>query len=150
MRKLFGSAFTCVLAVALLVVGSPAANAFGSEVLGCAFDSGAWTAGSCEGGGDQGVIYNVQFSAHNLSGTYSMKWTVTNQGGNLLPQCTTGSWNCIESGCTSTSTTCTVATKAQPLYPFTFTASLKLTQSGQTRTIAAGARVDPYCSGGLC
>ncbi|MDQ1739629.1 MAG: hypothetical protein QOE53_1281, partial [Pseudonocardiales bacterium] len=34
MRKLFRLAFTFVLAVALLVPGAPAANAFGGELLG--------------------------------------------------------------------------------------------------------------------
>jgi hypothetical protein len=150
MRRIFKLAFTCVIALTLLILGNPAANAFGSEVLGCAFGSSAWTAGACEGGGDQGVIYNVQFSAHNLSGTYSMQWTVKNEATLITAQCSTGSWNCIQSGCTSTSATCTIATKAQPLYSHRLSASLQLTQSGQTRTINAVATVDPYCSGGVC
>jgi hypothetical protein len=143
MRKVLSLVSACVLAVALLVVTSPAANAFGSEVLGCAFDSGTWIANSCEGGGDQGQILHVQFSPHNLSGTYSKRWTVYNEGGTpVTASCSTGALLCIESGCTSTSTICTVETKSGLNGTHQFSAQLQLTQSGNTRTIAATAFVD--------
>jgi len=143
MRKLFGLVVGCVLAVALLVVGSPAANAFGSEVLGCAFDSGAWTANSCSGGGDQGVVYQIHFSASNLSGTYSRHWTVYQyQAG--MPQFP--GVVITPTSCTSTSTTCTVSLKSNALQSKTISADLQSTQSGQTRDIWAYATVYAWCS----
>jgi hypothetical protein len=153
MRKLFGLAFSCVLAVALLVLGSPAANAFGSEVLGCAFvsDGLSWTANSCAGGGGEShVINHIQYSPHNLSGTYSMHWTAGDSVGNpITATCSTGILPCIESGCTSTSTTCAIETNT-PAQAKTYTASLQLTQFGQTRTIRASATVEAACRVGYC
>ncbi|HST48219.1 hypothetical protein [Jatrophihabitans sp.] len=130
--------------MALLVVGSPAANAFGSEVLGCSFDSGAWTANSCAGGGEQGVVYQIHFSAHNLSGTYSKRWTVYQyQAGMSQPP---PGVVITPTTCTSTSTTCTVSLKSNAFQTKTISADLQLTQSGQTRDIWAYATVYPVCS----
>jgi hypothetical protein len=82
-----------VLAVTCFLVRSPAANAFGAEVLGCSWNGGAWIANDC-GYGDG----DVTFSAHNLSGSHSY-----------------------------------------PLHDKLITASLRPTQSGQSRTVTATA-----------
>jgi hypothetical protein len=143
MGRLWTSIFTPLLALAVFLLGSPAAHAFGSEVLGCAFDSAAWTANSCEGGGDSSV-YNtaIHFSPHNLSGTYTKRWTVTNQSGGAVPNCSSSiTFNCISSGCTTT-TVCDLLVHSNIQHTNTYYASLRLTQSGQTRTITASALVD--------
>ncbi|HJQ01026.1 MAG TPA: hypothetical protein VJ851_05460 [Jatrophihabitans sp.] len=129
MRRFWTLLLTPVLAVAFFMVGSPAANAFGAEVLGCSWNSGPWIANNC--GGSDGLL---TFSAHNLSGTYSYSWTLTG-----YPSLT------IVSGCTATSSTCTVDTGDGALRDHTLTASLTLTQSGQSRTITAKATV--YANG---
>jgi hypothetical protein len=72
MRKLLTAVSALVAALAFFVVGSPSANAFGSEVLGC--DAGlGWTANSCSDLGSQpnGTVIIVDFSAANTSGTYT-------------------------------------------------------------------------------
>lgn len=48
MRRLWAAALALVSALAFLVVGSPPASAFGSEVLGCSIDFTSWTANSCD------------------------------------------------------------------------------------------------------
>jgi hypothetical protein len=125
MRRFWTLLLTPVLALAFFMVASPNANAFGAEVLGCSWGSGPWIANNC-GGGD----YTLTFSAHNLSGTYSYSWTLTGS-----------STTTITSGCTATSSTCTV--NADPLgrQDQTLTASLTLTQSGRSRTITAQATI---------
>jgi len=136
MRKLYAAAVALLVALACFIVASPPASAFGSEVLGCSFDSSAWTANSCEDGGD-GLPHVVHFSAHNLSGTYTMSWTAS------VSNCSsTLTINCVSAGCTSTSTTCDLKVHDGHAIK-TFTVNLKLTQSGQTRTISASAVVDP-------
>ncbi|HST48728.1 hypothetical protein [Jatrophihabitans sp.] len=129
MRRFWTAALALLSALALLVVGSPAANAFGSEVLGCSFDGGTWTANTCDGGGD-GAYHNITFAAHNLSGTYTTSWTVT-FGTTVL------STNC------NGATTCTIRVKGSSIEgrDRTYWANLKLTQAGQTRTISASALV---------
>jgi hypothetical protein len=124
MRRFWTLLLTPVLTLAFFVLGSPAANAFGSEVLGCDWGTG-WVANNC--GGGNGL---VTFSAHNLSGTYSYSWTLTGYGATN-----------ISSGCTATSSTCTVNTGNGGLNDRTLTASLTLTQSGRSRTITAQATV---------
>jgi hypothetical protein len=140
MRKLCTAALALFSALAFLSVGSPSANAFGSEVLGCSFDSGAWTANSCFGGDNPGVIEQLYFVPHNLSGSYTMSWTVTNKFGAAVGNCGSGGTNCISAGCTSTSISCYLSTSTG-INDKTFTATLTLTQSGQTRTISATATV---------
>jgi len=141
MRKLWTGALTALLTLAFFVVGTPAAQAFGGEVLGCGYYGSTWTANQCSGigGGDE------KFSAHYLSGTYSYQWTLTYSSGTPItsscsPLTTTP---CIQSGCTSTSSTCTILTQ-DALQTKTYVATLRLTQSGQSRTIQASAVVTPY------
>ena len=110
----------------------------GNEILGCAFDSSAWTANSCALSGTLGDIDVAHFVPHNLSGSYTMSWTVTGPSG-ALSNCSTG-YNCISAGCTSTSTTCDITVRTG-LNDHTYTATLKLTQSGVTKTISASAIV---------
>lgn len=124
-----------VLALAFFVVGTPAANAFGTEVLGCKYGSASWTANSCSGAFDL-----VTFSPSNLSGSYSYGWTLTQNGNTVTNICGSGAYGtCISSGCTSTSSTCTVDIQGTLHYTTTVVASLVLTQSGQSRTIQASA-----------
>jgi hypothetical protein len=139
MRRLWAAALTPVLGLAFLVMGSGPANAFGSEVLGCAFQGSTWTASSCAG------YDSATFSVHNLSGTYSYAWTFTIGGLNWAPKSCGSSSPCVQSGCTTTSSTCTV--NDWPLHDQTITATVRLTQSGQSRTIQASALYysDPPC-----
>jgi hypothetical protein len=147
-RKLWMALCTSVLTVACFLIGSPAAQALGSEVLGCSFDSGAWYANTCEGGGVIGVNNALHFSPHNMSGTYSMTWTVTNSSGSAVPNCSsTQTINCISSGCTVTSTTCNLVVHSFKASDTFYTASLKLVQSGLTRTITATAIVNQTAGG---
>ena len=139
-----------VLALAFLVIGNPAAHAFGSEVLGCAFDNGAWYANSCTGP-DADIVTVIHFSPHNLSGTYSYKWTITAPSGSTLTtKCSSNTLPCIAGGCTTTSTTCDVKTAPNARYEKTFWANLQLTQSGQTRSIRASAVVNANCPDLMC
>jgi hypothetical protein len=150
MRKLWAVILTPVLALAFFIVGNPAANAFGSEVLGCVVQSSStWTANSCYGGGGRLDNLGIQYSPHNLSGTYSKQWTVTDPSGATItsPCSSTQPSYCISSGCTTSSTTCNIVGKVGSS-DRRFTATLRLTQSGLTRTIQAVAVIfgDPLCS----
>ena len=151
MRKLWASALTPVLALAFHVIGSPAAhafgspaaNAFGNEVLGCSVNTAAWTANYCEGGGDPGY-YVVHFSPRNLSGAYSTRWTVIGPAGTAITgNCSTTTYPCISSGCTVSSLTCDIRDTSGYVNK-TYTASLRLTQSGLTRTIKAQGLIGGY------
>jgi hypothetical protein len=124
MRRFWTLLLTPVLTLAFFMAGSPAANAFGAEVLGCSWGSGPWIANDC-GGGD-GL---VTFSAHYLSGSYSYSWTL-NRSVTII------------SGCNATSSTCTVDPPVLGLKPGLLRATLTLTQSGQSRTISAVAELD--------
>lgn len=147
MRKLWAAVLTPVLALAFLVVGSPAAHAFGSEVLGCAVNPvtttyNSWTANYCEGGGDPGYFV-IRYSPQNLSGTYSTSWTVTGPTGAALGTCGTTATPCIRSGCTVSSITCEVK-DSSGYSNKAFTATLSLTQSGLTRTVQAQGVIDGH------
>jgi hypothetical protein len=145
MRKLWAAVVTPLLALSFLVIGSPAANAFGSEVLGCAVDTAVWTANSC--GGSDGALSMIHYSPQNLSGAYSKSWTVTGPGSTAITgSCSTKAAPCIYTGCTSSSTTCDVQVRSGTV-DRTFIASLRLTQSGLTRTIQAQAVI--YATGCL-
>jgi hypothetical protein len=133
MRKLWTLLLTPILVLAFCLVSAPNANAFGSEVLGCDWGTG-WVANNC--GGGSGTLV---FSAHNLSGSYSYSWTIKNDLGNSYGPCT-GATPCITSGCTATSSTCTLAAEG-PLHDRVVTATLTLTQSGLSRTITAQATI---------
>ena len=139
MHKLWAAALALLSALAFLIVGSPPASAFGTEVLGCSIDSGAWYANSCEGGGD-GAAHTIYFSPHNLSGSYTTSWTVT-KNGNAMSNCGSSGSDCISAGCTSGALVCYI-NAFSGLHDKTFAATLKLTQSGQTRTISASALID--------
>jgi hypothetical protein len=133
MRRFWSLLLTPVLTVAFFLAGSPAANAFGSEVLGCAWNARAWTANNCGYG-----TGTITFSPVNLSGSYSYSWTVTYGGSVVTTPCSSGIEPCILSGCTATSSSCAVyADNPYPLKDRVITASLQLTQSGQSRTITA-------------
>jgi hypothetical protein len=134
-------------ALAFLVVGSGPANAFGGEVLGCSVNWGGptWTANSCGGGGSPDGKYLITYAVHNLSGTYSYNWTVTApSGGTVTTPCPVTGGPCVYSGCTATSSTCTVQV-GEGIKPKTFTATLVLTQSGQSRTLTAQASIPGAC-----
>jgi hypothetical protein len=141
MRKAWAAALAPLLAIAFMLLGTGPANAFGSEVLGCSVDSATWTASTCGGGGSLGDTDWITYSPHNLSGTYSYKWTITNSAGTAITaSCSTTTGPCIYGGCTATQSTCTVqATTGKN--DKTFTATLVLTQSGLSRTIKATATI---------
>jgi hypothetical protein len=151
MRKILVVAFAHVLALAFLVVGSVPARAFGSEVLGCTVSNSTtgWTANSCTGDTDVPAPV-IHFSPQNLSGSYSMSWTLTGgttTTGAITANCSsTVTTNCINGGCTATSTTCDVKGQGGRSNR-TYTASLRLTQSGLSRTIQAQALLygSPCC-----
>jgi hypothetical protein len=150
MRGSWALVLAPLLAVGFLTVASGPANAFGSEVLGCGVDGG-WTAHFCEGGGSTefGELYSITFAAHNLSGTYSYAWTIQkNTYTSITTPCSsTTTYNCIESGCTATSSTCVVGARQGGLSAQVFAATLRLTQSGQSTTIDASAQIDGLDSG---
>jgi hypothetical protein len=144
MRKFWTLVLAPVLALAFFVLGTPSAQAFGSEVLGCGSSpTYTWTANACDAG--DGIVL---FSPHNLSGSYSYRWTITQWDGSVLTSSCNGStYPCISSGCTTTSSTCYIETRRIIRYDRTVTASLRLTQSGQSRTIQATATIGHE---GLC
>lgn len=142
MRKIWAAALALVSALAVLIVGNPPANAFGSEVLGCSLGYG-WTANSCSSyaGLEYGHPVFANFSAQNLSGTYAMSWTITTGTGAVVTQsCTAYNSLCIQSGCTASSSACQIKWSVGS-QDRTLTAALTLTQSGQTRTVTARATI---------
>jgi hypothetical protein len=143
MRRLWAAVLVPVLALAVFILGNPAANAFGSEVLGCAVNSTAWTANTCSG--DSYGAATIHYSPQGLSGTYSKRWTVTTpSGGTITANCSsTLTASCISSGCTLSSTTCDIKVPVRPYIDAPWTDTLRLTQSGLTRTIQAQAYVYP-------
>jgi len=149
MRRLWAMILAPVLALACFIMGSPAANAFGSEVLGCAVQSAPWTANSCSGGGGNLDNLPIYYSVHTLSGSYSMQWTITDPSGSTITKAcsSTVASFCISSGCTASSATCNIVGKVGSS-DRKFTALLRLTQSGRTRNIQAVATIwgDPPCS----
>lgn len=159
MRKLWALALTHVLALAFFVLGSAPAHAFGSEVLGCQVSQAGlpaptWTANSCGIGRTSDDYYWITYSPHNLSGTYSYQWTLSRLGGTgtITTTCTTSPTSaCIDSGCTTTSSIC-VLKVLNPPSDRTYVASLRLTQSGLSRTIQAQALItgDPVTCLSVC
>jgi hypothetical protein len=156
MRKLLTAVSALIAALAFFVVGSPSANAFGSEVLGCDV-GGFWSANSCASSGTQTTytVLLVNFTPHNTSGTYTTAWSVTNQksGAAVTQSCNTTYSNnpCIAgtNSCTSGSMTCTIAVLVG-INDKAFTAALTLTQSGRTRTITATATIYAGSNGTGC
>jgi len=144
MRRLWTLILTPVLALGLLLFQAPAASAFGTEVLGCAFgvySDADWTANSCEGSGAGGTTETVYFWPHNMSGSYTWNWTVTKQNGTALPDCS----GILRSNCILDCATidgCEIRVRFSTLQSSTVIVKLQLTQSGQTRTISAKALVD--------
>jgi hypothetical protein len=142
MRKLLAGACALIVTLALLITGAPSANAFGTEVLGCSVNY-SWTANSCSSNAALGyntTVY-INFSPHNLSGTYATSWTITTGSGATVTQnCTAYNTLCIASGCTASSLACQIRWSVG-FQDRTLTAALKLTQSGQTRTVTAQATI---------
>ena len=61
MRRFWTLLLSPVLALAFFLAGSPAANAFGTEVLGCSWNGGTWIGNNCGYGGGQ-----LAFSAQSV------------------------------------------------------------------------------------
>ena len=144
MRRFWITTLVTALVGLFLAFTAPSANAFGSEVLGCGFGSNpTWTANQC--GGNDGAFW-VTFSPHYLSGSYSYHWSITDGYGAPITRACTGlpatDQDCLYSGCTATSSTCTITLEDQAS-TLVYTASLTLTQSGQSRTITAAATAHP-------
>lgn len=149
MRKLRAAFLALVSALAFLVVGSPPANAFGSEVLGCSVSFG-WTANACASyaGLSAGQTLFANFEPHNLSGTYATSWALTGPSGAITGSCSgTNNNPCIYTGCTAGSLSCQVRTQVGSAR-YTITAALTLTQSGRTRTVTAVATIKEGLNGG--
>ena len=151
MRKLWIPAVVTALVGFFMVLDSPSANAFGSEVLGCGFAPYyTWSANQCTGNDNK---YYVQFSPHYLSGTYSYQWAITDGYGAPITRTCTGpagvDQGCLYSGCTATSSTCTVTVEDQA-QTLVYSASLTLTQSGRSRTIQATATAKPVPCSTIC
>jgi hypothetical protein len=143
MRKLWAAALALLSALAFLLVGSPPANAFGSEVLGC--DAGAgWGTPTCTTYGTEpyGTRVYIDFSTHNTSGTYTTSWTLTGGGGASITQncSSTSTLPCIYSGCTTSSLDCVIAWNVG-WRDKTANATLTLIQSGHGRTLTAQATI---------
>ena len=146
MRKLLTAVFALVAALASFVVGSPSANAFGSEVLGCYVENPPWLANSCDSAGNEPAygLTPIYFSPHNTSGTYTTSWYVHNANGVAVTQsCSSNYTNtpCIDYGCSAGSMACNIAVRVGPTNDKVITAALTLTQSGRTRTITAAATI---------
>jgi hypothetical protein len=145
MRKLLTAAIALISALAFLVVASPSASAFGSEVLGCHFDSDAWSAGPCYIDGPQSTLTYLHFEPHNTSGSYLHSWSLINQNGAAVTQScdsTISSVPCIYSGCTtSTPLACVVANRIGA-NDHSITATLYLAQAGQAENVTAKAYID--------
>lgn len=144
MRKFWIPALITGLVGFFLAFTAPSADAFGGEVLGCGFGSNpTWTANQCAG--NDGA-YWVTYSPHYLSGSYSYQWSITDGYGAPITRTCSGlpatDQGCLYSGCTATSSTCTVTIEDQPA-TLVYTASLTLTQSGHSRTITAAATARP-------
>ncbi|HST49733.1 hypothetical protein [Jatrophihabitans sp.] len=147
MRKLWAAALALLSALFFLVVASPPASAFGSEVLGCSAGLG-WTANTCSSAASRYVgdpLY-VTFSPANTSGTYGTSWTVIDDGVLVTTKCVSiNNVACISSGCTAGSMSCQVFDRVGAGYYIT--AYLTLTQSGQSRTVSAQAYIKPGLEG---
>jgi hypothetical protein len=128
---------TPVVALAVSAALTTPARAFGAEVLGCDAGSG-WTANACSGYGESAdtnsTDIEIYYAVHNLSGTYTYAWTIPSSAS-------------VYSGCTPTASTCNIEVYGS--YPAThyYTVSVKLTQSGRSRTLSATATIkgEPIC-----
>jgi hypothetical protein len=154
MGKLVTAGLALLAALAFFVVGSPSANAFGSEVLGCSVDGFMWTANSCDDApqAEYHTLHQISFTPHNLSGSYTTSWTVTSQAGTTITATCNSAYSnapCISGGCTASALSCSVNVWTG-VNDKTFTAALRLTQSGQTRTVTATATIYASFSGGPC
>jgi hypothetical protein len=141
-RKAWSLALTPLAALAVSVALTTPARAFGAEVLGCDA-GGGWTANTCSGQGlnaDITVGYiDIDYAVHNLSGTYAYAWTKPTNA-------------TIYSGCTATTSVCDIEVPDGFTTTHYYTVSVKLTQSGQSRTLSATAAIKgaPICPPGGC
>ena len=140
MRRLWAAALAVLSTLTFLIVTSPPASAFGSEVLGCSVDSATWTANSCSGQGVYTHVSVIHFVPHNLSGSYTKSWLIAYGSYTVTGACGTGVYPCISSGCTASSTTCDVQVMTGTA-DRVITGLLTLTQSGQTRSYQANATI---------
>lgn len=148
MRKLCTAALALLSAVAFLIVGSPSASAFGSEVLGCNVGVG-WHASTCQTPllWSTGTTVYADFYPANLSGTYGWSWTAYDDGVPVTTHCVSvNNVGCIVRGCTATSTDCEVQDHVGGAS--SITAYLTLTQSGRSETLAATATIRDSADGG--
>ena len=127
--------------MAFVMAGGGAANAFGSEVLACSVDGFPLTANACYGYPQKVNAPNpVTFSPQGLSGAYTYSWTVIGPNGSAITaHCTNYTLACIDSGC-GTASYCNIYVPTG-FHDKTATATLRLTQSGQTRFITAQATI---------
>jgi len=142
MGKLRAATLALLLAAAFLIVGSPPASAFGSEVLGCSANGG-WTANTCSTGANitEGSPIFVNFSPSNTSGTYGTSWTIIDDGVAVTRHClSTHDGPCIYSGCSAGAMNCQVL-DVVGADAYVITAYLTLTQSGKSRTLRADATI---------
>jgi hypothetical protein len=144
MRKAWSLALTPVVALAVSAALTTPAHAFGAEVLGCSVNGAAWTANACSGDSAGGTTASmIEFAVHNLSGTYTYAWTPA-----ATTDCSSTTFKpCIYRGCTATASICDIEVGGGGLHDKYYTTSVKLTQSGLSRTLTATATMyaNPDC-----
>jgi hypothetical protein len=96
-----------------------------------------FTAGYCDSS-TPGRNYAVRFAIANESGSYTFAWTIPSHIKDL-----TG-----ESGCTSTSDTCSFGVSGGP--EDDIDVSVVVTQAGQSETLYAEADVPAVCGNDIC
>ena len=140
MRRYIAPLVVAALALGLPVIGAGSAAAFGGEVLDCAINPG----GGPQPGypdcttGTAARNYNVTFTVADESGSYSYAWTV--------PGFIRG--KTAESGCTSTSNTCSFAITGGG--ESIIDISVVVTQGSQSETLETEADVPAVCGNQLC
>ena len=135
MRRLLTALVAITLGITIALAAATPAQAFGSETLGCRIAPGTqfnWYP-ACNNDTGFAYTYNVGFLVQNTSGSgYSYTWSITGQHGAVI------------TGCTSTSNVCAVyATRRAGSYDIT--ATVTVTQGGQSGTLYSIATIDPWC-----
>ena len=141
MRRLFTMLLAVIVAMAAALIPVTPAHAFGAEQFGCRIAPGTefnfyencnnLTNGAAN-------TYSVGFLVQNLSGSgYGFTWNVT------------GQYTAVLSGCTSTSSSCTVSARGGSV-DREITAAVTITQAGQSRTLFSYASILAWCGYLFC
>lgn len=82
--------------------------------------------------------YGIAFQVSGLSGAFTATWTVT------------GSQYQVSSGCTTTSTFCTINSQGGGGGDREYTGTAEITQGGQTTVLVTTATLPAVCGGMFC